>query len=258
MMDFRKLLMGGLFLGLLSSAEAQTISPEQGSSAHTRFRSFYKNRDISKLPDLLVDLDRSAEGDWTAHPPIIGFIAGLLIENPSRSDLLPRDASVMLQSDLALAYSLSGQSERGLAIARQVGLDEKRQAFIRSTPSLKALTIRNPTELDYLWGAAFATGNPLYIRPIVKRFVQLIDQPGKADDVLAMSEFMRTRKGDMRSLKERYDRATLLDLALASAMLAALSRNAAEHEFIRKIVVQELPKDSHAYRVFTAFSGQDS
>jgi len=169
---------------------------------------------------------------------------------------LPRNASTALQSDLAIAYSLSGQSGRGLAIARQIGLDEKRQAFIRSTPFIKALTIKNPTELDYLWGAAFATGNPLYIRPIVKRFAQLIDNPRKADDVLAMSVFMQTGKGDLRSLKERYDRAVLLDLALASAMLAALSRNAAEHEFVQNVVIQELPKASYAYRAFTAFSGQ--
>ncbi|NIX75328.1 hypothetical protein [Microvirga terricola] len=245
-------------MGILSSAEAQTISPEQDSSAHTRFRSFYKSRDVGGLPNLLQDLDRSAGGDWTAHPPIIGFIAGILIENPSRFDLLPNDASTVLQADLALAYSLSGQSERGLAIARQIGLDEKRQAFIRSAPSLKTLTVRNPTELDYLWGAAFATGNPLYIRAIVKRFTQLVDQPEKANDILAISEFMQTKKGDIRWLKERYDRATLLDMALASAILVALSRNVAEHEFIRKVVAEDLPKDGYAHRILTAFSGQGS
>lgn len=258
MMDFRKLLMGSLLFGLLSGAEAQTVYPEQGFSAHTRFRSFYKSPDAGKLQSLLRDLDRSARNDWTAHPPIIGFIAGLLVKSPARSDLLPSDASATLRRDLALAYSLSGQPERGLALAKQIGLGEKGQALIRSIPSLQALPVRDGTELDYLWGAAFATGNPLYVRPILERFVQLTRQEERANAVLAMCEFMRSQKGDIRSLRERYDEATLLELAFASAILAALSRNAAEHEFIRKVVDQDLPKGSHAQRIFTVFAGQRS
>jgi hypothetical protein len=258
MLDFKKLLVGSLLLGLLSSAQAQTIYPKQGISAHIQFRTFYKSRDVSRLPALLKDMDRSTKGDWTAHPPIIGFLAGLLAANPNRTDLLPINASQILRSDLAVAYSLSGQPERGLALAQEIGLDEKSQAFIRSSRPLHNLTVRSPTELDYLWGAAFATGNPAYIKPIVRRFVQLMDQPQKASDVLAMTEFMHTRKGDIRAIKDRYERSALLDLALASAILAALSKNAAEHEFIRNVVGQDLPRDSHAFRAFAAFAGQAS
>jgi len=258
MIVFRKLLMGGLLFGFLSGAQAQTIAPEQGSSAHRLFRTFYKSPDVRRLQALLRDLDRSAEGDWTAHPPIIGFMAGLLATDPQRKDLLPSDASHRLRADLALAYGLSGQPERGLAVAREIGLDEKQQAIISSSPSLRKLTIRNPTELDYLWGAAFATGDSAYIKPIVQRFMQLADQPQKANDVLAMTEFMHMRRSDMRTIKERYDRPTLLDLALASAILAALSKNAAEHEFIRNLITQDLTRDSHAYRIFTAFAEQKS
>lgn len=256
MWGLKKLVAGILLLGLVSYAQAQTVIPEPGHRAHARFRSFYKNPDIRTVPDLLAELEHGGRGDWTDHPPIIGFLAGLLIQNPANLDFLPKGASAALRTDLAFALSLAGQRERALSFARQSGLSDRESAVIRDMPVLQRLTVRNGTELDFLWGAAFATGEPRYVRTIVRRFVQIADRPQAADDILAVSEFLRSKQGDLNSLKERHDRAGLLDIAMAGAMLMALARNAAEHDFIRTVVADEIPKGSHAERIFATYSGK--
>lgn len=238
---------------MITGVQAQTISPEPGQAAHIRFRSFYRDPDPGRLPALLSEFDRISRGDWTAHPPIIGFLAGAATKNPSLSNLLPRDASDELRNDLALALSLAGQREHGLAFARQNGMSEKGIALVRSTPTLQTLTIRNPTELDYLWGAAFATGEARYVRPIVKRFIQLTSKPEIADAILITSQFMRSKQGDIGWLKERHSQVAFLDIALGSAILTALARNAAEHEFIRQAAAAELSSSPQAQRILITF-----
>jgi hypothetical protein len=248
-----KFKMGILALGLASDASAQTLGT--GPKAFDQFRSYYARPDIGTVPSLLAELDRSGAGDWTARPPIIGFIAGLLITNPGQTDLLPRNASLSLRRDYALALSLAGMRGRGLKAAQQGGLDAQQQALIRSAPALSRLTIRNGTELDYSWGAAFATGDARYVRPIVRRFVQLTSRRQKADDILAGATFMRTGQGDMQSLKERYDAQSIQEVALGSAILIALAEQSARHTFIRDGIAAELPAGTQAQRILTAFQG---
>lgn len=253
MSQFVKLLMGFLALGLASSASAQTLGA--GPKVFDQFRAYYAHPDIGTVPSLLAELDRSGAGGWTGRPPIIGFIAGLLIANPGQMELLPPNASLSLRRDHALALSLAGMKERGLNAARQDGLDARQQALIRAAPTLSRLTIRNGTELDFSWGAAFATGDARYVRPIVKRFVQLTSQRRKADDILAAATFMRTGQGDMQSLKERYDAQSIQEVALGSAILSALAEHSIRHSFIRDCIDAELPAGTQARRILTAFQG---
>jgi hypothetical protein len=253
------LLVASLVLGALTGAGAQTVVPERGTRAHAEFRAFYRNPDLRRVPALLSELDRAAAGDWTAHPPIAGFVAGLLVKMPANgAEFLPRNASPALRADFAVAYSLAGRPGEGAAIAREGGLGKKVIAAVRTTPLLARLTPRNATELDYLWGAAFATGDRRYIRPIVRKLTALAGSAEKADGILTAARFLRSGQGHLGTMKQRFDRRALLDIALGSAILVALSRGAPEHEFIRDAIRMDAPAGSHARRILAESLGRAS
>lgn len=235
-----------LALVAASAAGAQTVGGNLDSQAHRQFRAFYQSPDLARAPSIVAGLERETGSDWTGHPPIVGFLTGLLTKTSDGEALLPANPSRVLQADLAIAYSLAGHPQKAAALVARAGLDPS----TARTPPLLSRGIRSATDLDFFWGAAFATGNPRYIQPILKRFVEITASEQAGRDVLTFAS--GPGSDDFHRLKERYTHETIADIALGGAILVALARNVAEHEFIRRTAAEAFA-GKPADRLFLTF-----
>ncbi len=242
--------------GLLVIAGGQPLTAQTNGQGpwigpYLAFRSYYLSQDRSRVPALLSELDRIGRNAPNTRPPIVGFMAGLLAS--ADWDLLPENASLQLRRDLVLATALAGRPQRAETLGRSLGLPEKQVSQLRTLPPLSSLTVENATELDFLWGASFATGDARYVRPIVKRYIGLANRQDISSDIVAVADYMRSRQGDIRHLKDTHDRRTLQDIILGATILVSVARNSTEHEFVKKVMKADMPSSSRAAQALIAY-----
>jgi len=237
---------GPALAGLLLAAQpgaAQAQAPtERDGFAH-----FYAAPDLDRVPALLREAEAKgllARPDAIA--PIAGFLAGLFIAHPGRIDgWLTEPYAAGVEPALATALMLAGERGRAAAYAALRSWPGDVQArLLAPRPDLRVATILSPADLDALWGAGFATGDPAYPARILDHVAEALDGGAAVGDLLLASDvaFTRTPEGQaaMQALRGRLDEAGLRRAVMGAAALWGLASNAHQHEFVRALVERRI------------------
>jgi hypothetical protein len=138
-----------------SAAIAQEAPPQ---AEQDWFTYYYINKDISKVPAFLGELERSKRLDKHPEsvPSVEGFLSVIFADNPSNVDGWIHGAAFTGKTKTAVDY----------AAKPPVAPD--------------AIEIKNATDLDRVWGAYFASGDEKYL----KKVEGVLEKTGKKFAVL--------------------------------------------------------------------------
>lgn len=188
------------------------------------------------------------------RPPVIGFLAGLFVKYPDRMDWIGGQFEITTQTAVAAALMLSGHADRATQVADDGEWPAKVRGWLAGVPtSLMDMPIRTPSDLDILWGASFATGDPAYPRRIAKFFAGIAESGSfPIDELILVSRFRRAPKFQdyLVTLKDKYGRDSFIRLVDGATALWALGSNAKQHDFVNTMVEAEIaaaPASETAY-----------
>lgn len=227
----------GLLAAAFAAAPAGAQAPSPGQE---RFTFFYKAPDLRAVPDLIsvANIDTDAR---TKAPPVVGFLAALVSRHPGELDvLLPKTASPGTTRAIIYALQTGGQPAAAVARAEKAGWSAQEISGLKNIGTRpEAVPIATPSDLDFHWGASFATGDQRFVRPIWQAYAAVANRGDVvADDIVATARAMRDRTSGLRAIAERYGEKGFREIVLASAALWAMDSNMRQHAFIRAAVVE--------------------
>jgi len=222
--------------------------------------SFYKDPRPERLAGFFDQFDVQHPMKWDAYPAVAGFFAVVFREHPDRIEqLMPARLNPQSAMTLAAALRMSGNQAMAAQLKPkfdQAGQDEKLAGEFANLPArIEELSIRSPTHLDILWGAAFASGDERYVRMILEFFAQVANRSEQmtADIAKVVIGMAGGPKDIFGELKGRYGVNTGLVIVAAAALWAAES-NARQHAFVEQTVnayIRANP-DTYATRAMSA------
>lgn len=171
---------------------------------------YYLHRDTAHMGDFLEWLQDSQllEKKKNAVEPVKGFLAAVFSENRTKAVGWVKGRAFTGGTAEALAYAL-WMSGNGKSVA---GILAAVPDYVNTPPpELLSATLKNPSDLDRMWGAFFATGNTEYV--------------GKVVDVL--DEAMNLTGDGMK------------DMATRASAAWSLSSNMQQHELVRRKLQEE-------------------
>lgn len=156
--------------------------------------------------DMLLDLVNTTHvlQKKTAWAPFIGFLTVVFRDNPDHvMEWMSRnDYNTYAEDVIVSALLHAGQKDNALTFARAHGwkkIDMDRLALAHDNVDLKHLAVVLPGHIDTLWGAFFASGDPVYVNEIID--VIFLKSLPHSDNVSAPTQY------DV--LKESHDLAAL-------------------------------------------------
>jgi hypothetical protein len=159
-----------LVIALASPASAQQSTPDDHFGEWMTF--YYRDKDSSQTDDFLQWLQTSQILDKNsgAARPLAAFMSIIFADNPTK-------VAGWLKED-----NFTGNTKTAIEMALWLaGNDTELKAFTKNSkvstkaaPKLTNIPIQGPTDLDMMWGAFQASGNPVYVNKI-------IDTLGSAD-----------------------------------------------------------------------------
>ncbi|WP_148560785.1 hypothetical protein [Magnetospira sp. QH-2] len=175
--------------------------------------------------------------DNKRRPPIIGFFAGLAAKYPDRTAVwLLGDYQRPTVSALSLSLLFAGQRDKAEAYAREKGHWEAvAKVFAGSYPPIQATPISSSQDLDFLWGAAFATGDAVYVTHIMD-WIYDMQASGKYDTEDMFAVTLARQNNDREALKAvlgKYEPTEIRPLAIGASALWSLGSNARQHPFVK-------------------------
>jgi hypothetical protein len=260
---FLQILIGGSVLPLTTIAAhaQQTLQRTLKPSAQDELlTSFYKDPRPERLVGFFDQFDADHPAKWDAYPAVAGFFAVVFREYPASIErLMPARLNPQSATTLAAALRMSGNQAMAAKLKPkfdQAGQDEKLTGEFGNLPArIEDLSIRSPTHLDILWGAAFASGDERYVRMIIAFFAQVANRSEQmtADIAKVVIGMAGGPKDIFGELKNRYGVNTGLVIVAAAALWAAES-NARQHAFVEQTVnayIRENP-GTYATRAMSA------
>jgi hypothetical protein len=215
---------------------------------------FYKDPRPERLIGFFEKLDAELPGKWDAYPSAAGFFAFVFRKYPDRVEqLIPARLNPQSAATIAAALQMSGNQAMAAKLKPkldQAGRDEKLASEFANLPTqLEELSIRSPTHLDILWGAAFASGDPRYVRMIINFFAQAANRSEMvaidiAKVVIAMSGGPKDIFGGLRNRYGNNDSALVI---FAAAALWAIGSNARQHAFVEQAVAAYITENPGTY-----------
>src|SRR5689334_6639478 len=154
---------------LLVAAPAATQPQQQGSPNDTLLTTFYKDPRTDRLVGFFDQLrTMPAAQSWEAYPPVAGFFAFVFRSYPNDIDkIIPEAPDPKSAETIAAALRLSGNAaaqEKFQPRLAKAGRDLQLASVFANLPGrLEDLQITTPSNLDILWGAAFASGDPKFV-----------------------------------------------------------------------------------------------
>ena len=207
------------------------------------FTFFYKNARPEKLVGFIEKYDATANGKWEAYPPFAGFFAIVFRTHPAQIErIVPARLTAQSATAIAAALRLAGNQaaiEKLQPRFEQAGSDEKLKAQFVGLPNrLEEISIRAPTHLDILWGAAFASGDRRFVRMIIDYFAQTANRSeAVAIDVakvaIAIAGGPNKIYGELRS---KYANDAGVQIIFAATALWAIRSNSERHAFVEQDV----------------------
>ncbi|GAC1336536.1 MAG: hypothetical protein NVSMB26_23240 [Beijerinckiaceae bacterium] len=249
----RSIVLAGIVLGSIAAVMiAPALAQKSDEAAEARavgdaMNTFYKAARKPDIGTLIARWERLGSSDQPAAlPPMIGFLAAYFQRNPDQIDRISRH-SLGRKGEIVmlLALEASGNKTATHRVAAKWRWKDEDIAKLASVKPLDQLVASSPSDLDTLWGASFATGDPAYVRKIYDFYARTANSP-KIDlgDIVRVVEARRDNKPDsLRGIGERYPAEVARDIVFAASALWSLISNAALHPFV-KAEIDGIEKDA--------------
>jgi hypothetical protein len=251
-------LAGALVCSPAAAEASKKIDPAAETQAvSTALNNYYK----TKKPDvgeLLQRWERLAATDQApAVAPMLGFLAAYFERNPGQVD---RIATPPLgrkgQTVMLISLAAAGNEAAARRIADKWKWSEEEIAKLKEIKPLEGLVPEGPSDLDTLWGAAFATGDPKYVRKIYDFYAKIANDPKVefGDIVLVIQARASNKLDQLRGIGERYPAEMAQKIVFASAAIWSLLANAAAHPFVQAELAkaEKEEKETNAVKAIVA------
>jgi hypothetical protein len=223
----------------------------QAAPGDTLLTTFYKDPRPERLVGFLDQLRAMpAAQSWEAYPPVAGFYAFVFRKFPADVEkLMPQAPDAKVAETIAAALRLSGNQaeyEKFQPRLAQTGRDLQLAAVFANLPSrLEELQITTPSNLDILWGAAFASGDEKFVLMIIDYFARTanLDEEVARDITRTVFAMAGGPREIFNELRTRYGVLAARQVVFAASALWAIQSNARQHEFIDRVVVSYI--DQH-------------
>jgi hypothetical protein len=227
---------------LLLAVGAAAQQPQaQAAPGDTLLTTFYKDPRPERLLGFFDQLHTM---------PVAGFYAFVFRRFPDDVEMLiPQAPDAKAAETLAAALRLSGNSaeyERFLPRLAKTGRDLQLASVFANLPSrLEELQITTPSNLDILWGAAFASGDAKFVVMIIDYFARTanLDEEIARDIVRTVIAMAGGPREIFNELRTRYGVLAARQVVFASSALWAIQSNARQHEFVERVVTKYI--DEH-------------
>lgn len=233
------------------AAAQQPQAQMQATPNDTLLTTFYQDPRPARLAGFFDQLrTMPAAQSWEAYPPVAGFFAFVFRTYPNDIDrLIPEAPDPKAAETIAAALRLSGNTaaqEKFQPRLVKAGRDLQLASVFANLPGrLEDLQITTPSNLDILWGAAFASGDAKFVLMIIDYFARTanLDEEVARDitrTVIAMAGGPREVFNELRT---RYGVLAARQVVFAASALWAIQSNAQQHDFINRVVTQYI--DAH-------------
>jgi hypothetical protein len=219
-------------------AEAQKAdNAAEAAAVSNALNTFYKAAKKPDVGDLVARWERLASTDQQpALPPMIGFLAAYFEKNPKEVDRVARHPFERKgQTVVLISLEAAGNDAAARRIAGKWHWEDAEVAKLAAIKPLAELVPENPSDLDTLWGAAFATGDPAYVRKIYDFYAKLANDPKvEFGDIVLVIQARRNNKMDsLRGIGERYSPEMAQNIVFAASAIWSLMANATAHPFVK-------------------------
>jgi hypothetical protein len=212
-----------------AAAEALAVS--------NAMNTFYRAAKKPDMGSLVSRWERLPTSDQPAAlPPMIGFLSAYFQKNPNEVDRLANQSLTRKgQSVVLIGLEGAGNDAAARRIANKWRWPEGDIAKLASITPLDQLVPESPSDLDTLWGAAFATGDASYVRRIFDFYAKIANDPKiEFGDIVRVVEARRDNKLDsLRGIGERYPPEMAQKIVFAASALWSLMANATVHPFVQ-------------------------
>ncbi len=242
-------LCGGALL-LPIGAAAQQLQM-QATPDDTLLTTFYKDPRPERLTGFFDKLrSMPAARSWEAYPPVAGFFAFVFRSYPTDIEkLIPQAPDPKAAETITAALRLSGNQaalEKFQPRLAQAGRDLQLASVFANLPgSLEELQISTPSNLDILWGAAFASGDAKFVVMIIDYFASTanLDAEVARDIVRVVVAMAGGPREIFNELRGRYGVLAARQVVFAASALWAIQSNAKQHAFVDRVVAKYI--DEH-------------
>jgi hypothetical protein len=237
-------------VGSVISAVAQkTDTAAEVQAVSTALNTFYKAAKKPDVGDLIARWERLASTDQPpALPPMLGFLAAYFEKNPAQIDRVANHPFGR-KGQTVILISLEAASNDAAArrLASKWRWSEAEMAKLGEIKPLAQLVPEGPSDLDTLWGAAFATGDPSYVRKIYDFYASVANDPKvEFGDIVLVIQARRNNKMDsLRGIGQRYSPEMAQKIVFAASAIWSLMANATAHPFV-KAELDRVEKESAA------------
>jgi hypothetical protein len=231
--------------GLILAARAMAQQPQNAATpADTLLTTFYQDPRPQRLIGFFDQFrTMPAAQSWEAYPPVAGFFAFVFRMHPDEiGTLIPDRLDARAAEAIAAALRLSGNQaayEKFLPRLAKSGRDAELAAVFVNLPArLEELEIATPSNLDILWGAAFASGEAKFVDMIIDYFAQTanLDESVALDVVRTVGAMAGGSREMFAQLHARYGVLAARQVVFAASALWAIQTNAREHAFVEQVV----------------------
>ena len=240
-----------LVCAVLPSMRAAAQLQMQATPNDTLLTTFYKDPRPERLIGFFDHLKTMpAAQSWEAFPPVAGFYAYVFRSFPNDVEkLIPDTLDAKSAETIAAALRLSGNQaeyEKFQPRLAQTGRDlQLASVFVNLPPRLEELQITTPSNLDILWGAAFASGDPKFVVMIIDYFAKTanLDDEIAHDIARTVAAMAGGPREIFEQLRTRYGVLAARQVVFAASALWAIQSNARQHEFVNDVVTEYI--DQH-------------
>jgi hypothetical protein len=216
----------------------------QAAPGDTLLTTFYQDPRPERLIGFLDRLQTSPSmQNRDAYPLIAGFYAVVFRNHPDVVEkLMPRSLDAKTAETIAAALRLSGNRPLYQAFEPRLtatGRDLEVATLFANLPSrLEELQITAPSSLNILWGAAFASGDPAFLRMILDYFARTanLDEAIGRDIVQTVAALTGGPRDIYLQMRQRYGVLGARQVVFAAEALWSLQVNAKQHAFVNAVV----------------------
>jgi hypothetical protein len=219
------------------AAAQKTDNAAEAAAVSNALNTFYKATKKPDVGDLVARWERLAATDQPpALPPMLGFLGAYFEKNPKAIDRVASHPFERKgQTVVLISLEAAGNDAAARRIAGKWRWDEAEVAKLAAIKPLAGLVPENPSDLDTLWGAAFSTGDPAYVRKIYDFYAKVANDPQVAfGDIVRVIQARRNTKPDsLRGIGERYSIEMAQKIVFAASAIWSLMANATSHPFVK-------------------------
>ena len=223
---------------------APATPPGERSETDTLFQTYYQRPSAEAAMRVVSGFDATfASSQWgavteSAMSALAGWLAVVFQRQPDQKRAIVESIQTGPGAlAVAMALAMSGDEARSTSILQQIQAPpEVVRAVGQLSNALPAGSLQLLEDVDRHWGAAFASGDPAYVRPIVDAMLRPIGADGITAERVASAA-----SGDPQRLQaasQGLSRSAQGRLLLAAKAAGSLRLNDREHAFVTTALVE--------------------